>query len=126
MILKNAKNIPLNQNSGTLPNMSDVLTNWFQKMKFIVISKETVNFKIVEKETPINFEGVWQPFSPQQLSQKPAGQRDWKWFTVHAHTSLDLRPDEIISYIGTRYRVMARMDWKEYGYIEYHLIEDYV
>lgn len=123
--ISNAKDTLLNQNSGTLPNMSDALLDWFQKMTFTRIVKNIVNFQVVETPTNTDFQGVWQPSSPQALLMKSEGQRQWKWFTVHADPSLHLDPDEIITYLGTQYRVMNKLDYTEYAYIEYELIQDY-
>lgn len=126
MIIKNASSIPLNQNSGTLPDVSGALLNWFQKMVFTRVTKKQVNYATVEEAENINFEGVWQVMSAQSLSMKPTGQRDWKWFTVHAQPSLILIPDEVITYQGTQYRVKDKIDYKEYGYVEYGLVQDYI
>jgi hypothetical protein len=107
------------------PQMQGALANWQRPMTFITTIKELVDFEVVETKTEINFKGVWQPYNSQQLNLKPEGQRAWKWFTCHAETRVQLDPDEIISYNGKDYRVMEKRDYNEYGYIEYHLIEDY-
>lgn len=124
MIL-NGKNAPLNQ-SSSMPDVSGALLGWFQKMVFTTIVKTVVNFKVTEIPTEICFQGVWQPFTAQQLQMKPEGQRNWKWFTVHAQPSLVLKPDDVVTYLGVQYRVMGVLDYKLDGYVEYHLIEDYV
>lgn len=121
----NAKLKPLNQNSGTVPDMSVALQNWFQAMIFSIITKTVVNYKVVEASTDINFRGVWQNLSPQQLQLKPEGQRAWRWYQVHAEISLQLFPDQVIVYLEKKYRVMAKIDQSLYGYLEYHLVEDY-
>lgn len=121
----NAKDIPLNQNSGTVPNVSVAMQNWFQAMIFSIITKTVVNYKVVETKVDMNFRGVWQNLSPQQLQLKPEGQRAWRWYQVHAEISLQLYPDQVINYLGKDYRVMARIDQALYGYLEYHLVEDY-
>lgn len=123
--IQNASDIPLSQNGGTLPNVSDVILNWFQAMVFTIVTKTIVNFQLVETGDDINFQGVWQPFSPQQLALKPIGERDWKWFMVHASPNLALTPDQVITYQGTQYRVKEKLDYTNYGYVQYNLIEDY-
>ena len=125
MIFKNAASTPLNENSGTVPNVEVAMLNWFQKMTFTRVIKTQENFLTIETAEDFNFQGVWQPFTAQQLSMKPEGQTAWKWFTVHAQVGLILIPDEVITYLGTQYRVMEKTDYKEYGYVEYHLIQDY-
>lgn len=125
MIIVNAKDTLLTQNPGTLPNMSDALFSYFQPMVFTTIVKTVVNFNVVETPTDVNFLGVWQPFSAQQLAMKPIGQRAWSWFMLHASPGLVLVPDEVVNYLGVQYRVMDQSDYRAYGYVEYHLTDDY-
>lgn len=121
----NARDYDLTQATGNLPNVSEAMTNWFQPMIFNLITKETVNFLNKETSNLITFQGVWQPYTAQQLLILPEGQRAWKWFMLHAEISLILEPDQIVEYESVRYRVMLKKDYQKYGYIEYSLIEDY-
>lgn len=121
----NANQLTLPQAVGTLPDVNCGLLNWFQQLTFEQITKTTVNFQVVETPTIISFLGVWQPFSPQQLFLKSEGQRAWKWFTCHAEPNAPLVPDDIVIQAGVNYRVMKKLDYKAYGYIEYQLIEDW-
>ena len=125
MIIGNAANRPLNTNSGTLPDVSGAMLDYFQPMTFELLVKTVQGYQLAEDPTIFQFQGVWQPFSEQQLSVKPEGQRKWKWFWLHAQPSLDLAPDDVVLYQGVQYRVMARKDYNLYGYIEYHLVDDY-
>lgn len=125
MRIKNASSIPLNQNSGTLPDVSGAMLDWFQPMIFSLVSKSVTNFQNVETTTEVSFLGVIQPLGPRQLMIKPEGQRAWKWFQVHAEPALILSTDQIIEYEGVQYRVMAETDYRDYGYVEYHLVQDY-
>ena len=125
MIILNANTIPLNLNSGTLPDVSGALLNYFQPIIFETVVKTVVNFQVVETPTVYNFQGVWQPFTPEQLLIKPEGQRSWKWFTLHAQPSLVLNTDDVIKYNSVQYRVMSKMDWSLYGYLQYEIIEDF-
>lgn len=121
----NAKDRLLTQNTGTMPDVSGAIQNWFQPMTFTTVVKTVEGFQSIETPTNIDFRGVWQPFSPQQLSMKPEGQRKWKWFTAHSNIGLNLAPDELITYLGTQYRVKDNLDYALDGYFEYHLIEDF-
>lgn len=125
MPIQNGKDTLLGQNTGSVPNMSETLYSWFQKMVFTKVVKTVVNFKNVEARTDINFQGVWQPLSDRQLEMMPIGQRKWRWFWVHAETNLKLDPDEVITYLGIQYRVKGDGDYTEYGYVSYKLVEDY-
>jgi hypothetical protein len=126
MKISNAANIPLNQQMGSVPNMSDTLTDYFQTMTFTKLTKTiTGSFEVSETSNSLSFQGVWEPFTPRQLMMKPEGQRSWQWSTVYAGTSLALIPDEIISYLGKSYRVMSATDYSLYGYMTYELVQDY-
>jgi len=125
MPIQNGKDKLLGGGFGRVPNVSGAMTSWFQAMTFIQVVKTVVNFKVVESKTEINFMGVWQPASAQSIAMKPEGQRAWKWFTVHAEPTVELGPDEVITYQGTQYRVKSKMDYTEYGYVQYELIEDF-
>src|SRR4051812_45508633 len=105
--------------------MSATLQNWFQPMTFTRLVKTVVNYKVVETLTNYDFHGVIQAFSPQQVSMRPEGQRNWKWFKVHADPGLTLEPDEVITYQGVKYRVMSKLDYSLYGHVEYDLIQDF-
>lgn len=124
-VFKNAASIPLNQVAGTVPNMSGALQGWFQLMTFKVIAKSIEGFLLTETPTTTSFRGVWQPFTAEQLKMVPDGQRSWKYFTVHAETSLKLNTDDVVIYQGTQYRTLQKLDYTEYGYLEYHLVQDY-
>lgn len=116
---------PLNQNTGGLPDVSGALANWFQPLTFTSVTKTIVNFDLVEVPTEYVFQGVWQPMSEQKLKMMPEGQRKWRWFTVHAEPGLALDPDEVITYLGEQFRVMGKLEYKLYGFNEYHLANDY-
>ena len=121
----NGKNTPLNVKTGTVPDVGMAMRDWFQPMVFTRVVKQTVGFQDVETEEPINFEGVIQVFTPRQLLLKPEGQRAWTWLWLHADPSLTLNVDEIVSYLGVSTRIMARKDYTIYGYVEYHLVQDW-
>lgn len=123
--ITNASSVLLSQNTGTLPYVGDAMLDYFQPMLFDVVTKTTVLGVVNETKVVTTFQGVWQPLSPQALQMKPEGQRAWTWFRVHADPSLALSPDDVIVYQGIQYRVMARYDYKIYGYNEFHLVQDY-
>ena len=125
MIIKNAADQAIDKDSGTLPNVSAAMKNWFQKITFTKIVKTIVNYKVVEVETDISFQGVWQTMSPRQLIMKPEKQRVEDWYICHAETSLILNVDEIIEYQSAKYRIMNKIDHSKYGFVEYHILEDF-
>lgn len=125
MIFSNGSSRTLNTNSGTVPDVSEVLLDWFQKMTFDVVVKTVSGFELVETTTPVEFQGVIQPLSGSQLMIKPEGQRAWNWMLLHADPSLSLDVDDVVLYLGTQYRVYQTKSYDIYGYREYQLAEDY-
>lgn len=124
--IRDGKNIPLFANTGGVPNMTSTLQGWQQTLTFGLVEKLDEAFQVVEVMENFSFRGVWQPLTMQMLNQKPEGQRDFPWFWCHAEPSLQLQVDWIVTYLGKQWRVMARRDYSLYGYMEYHLIGDYL
>lgn len=125
--IRNASQVPLNVDTGTVPDMSGALEDWFQPMVFQRVVKTVVGYELVESQTPTKFRGVIQPFTARQLLLKPEGQRAWSWFTLHTDTVLTLNVDDIIvlRFSGKQTRIMARKDYGLYGFVEYDLVQDW-
>jgi hypothetical protein len=123
--IANGANTPLNVKTGTVPDVSGAMTDWFQPMVFERVTKTTEAFQEVEDGDPVNFRGVIQPFTDRQLQLKPEGQRAWTWFTIHADPSLKLDVDEVVTYLGVQTRIMSRKDYSIYGYVEYTAVQDW-
>lgn len=121
----NASDVLLTANPGSLPNLSDAIMDWFQPMTFTVLTKTVVDHRVLETGTPVDTQGVRQPFSPQMLLMKPEGQRNWLWETFHCLPGIALKPDDVAVFNTVRYRVMQKLDWTEYGFLEFHLVQDY-
>lgn len=124
--MTNAADIPLNANSGGVPNVADAMYGYFQPMTFGLVAKErSSNFEVVETQTEISFLAVWQPLTERQLMMKPEGERKWSWYWMHAEIGCILQPDDVVTYLGVQYRVMTQKNYSLYGYVEYHLVDDY-
>lgn len=125
--IRNAKDRPLSETlkGGLLPDMSDVIPGWFQPLSFGLLSKGVIDFEETETVENVSTMGMVQPMSPQQISIRPEGQRAWKWKTLHCLADISLKPDDLVVIGGERYRVMAKLDYSEYGYCEYHICGDY-
>lgn len=124
-IIQNGNSIPINQQCGTIPDVSGAIFDTFQPMVFETIVKTVQNFQVVETPTLYNILGNWIPFSPRQLLLKPEGQRAWSWYTCFAQWGLELTTDQVIKYEDKQYRVMGKKNFKLHGYVEYELIEDW-
>lgn len=121
----NAKNTPLNVRTGTVPDVSGAMQDWFQPMVFSQVVKEITAFQVIETENQIRFRGVIQPLSGRRLMLKPEGQRAWTWLWLHSDISLKLEVDEVVSYRGVQTRVMSQKNYELYGYVEYELVQDW-
>lgn len=122
----NARDTPLTQIRGTVPDVSGAMQDRFQMMNFTTVVKSVVNFQVVETPTVTNFWGNIQPFSDNQLKLIPEGQRtQWQYFEMHAEPAITLVPDDVVNYLGIQYRVLARRDYSLYGYLLFTLITDY-
>jgi hypothetical protein len=124
MIL-NGKDQTLPLASSQLPDMGLAMADILQPVQFIQITKQNLNGLVQEIQTPINTRAVRQPYSPQRLDIKPEGQREWRWETVFASIDLILSPDDRILWDGLYFRVMQKSDYKEYGYVQYEIVQDY-
>lgn len=123
--IANGANSPINTQAGTVPDVSGALTDYFQPMTFTIVTKEVVGFEVVETPEEISFQGVIQPFNERQLLLKPEGERAWTWFMLHADPVLTLQVDSVVDYLGEQTRIMSRTDYELYGYVEYHLVQDW-
>lgn len=123
--IANGSDRPLNIGTGTIPDVSGAMKDYFQPMTFTRIVKTVVGFQAKETPTDVEFMGVIQPLSSRALTIKPEGQRSWTWFMLHADPVLSLNTDEVITYNGVQTRVMARKDYSLYGYMYYELVQDW-
>lgn len=121
----NANSLTLDKITGSLPNVSGALLDWFQPITFILIKKTTVNFKLVEERSNYTFMGVVESQTAQQLQMKPEGQRSWNYINVWALPNVALKVDEVFCYQEKEYRVLRKNDWSQYGYAEFECVEDY-
>lgn len=109
-----------------MPQMNNTLNGWEVPLTLVKVIQNVVEGDLVTTELKINFKGVWQPFSYQQLALLPEGQRDWSHYWIHAKSgTLDLQTADKIIFQGNRYKVLERKDYSLNGYIEYHVILDF-
>lgn len=123
--IANACNKPLFEKSGTVPDVSGGMQDYYQPMVFTLVAKIVNGFQVEETGNPINFRGNIQPLSQRQLLLKPEGERAWTWFQVHSDPVLTLNVDDVVDYKGKQTRVMARQNFELYGYVRYELVQDW-
>lgn len=124
-VILNAANNPLGVPSGTVPNVGGALLDWFQPMTFGVVTKVVTSFQVAESVVDTSFMGVIQPLTDRLMNLKPEGQRAWTWLWLHSDPSLILDVDDVVIYRGKQTRVMTRKAYDIYGYIDYHLVQDW-
>ena len=111
---------------SNLPNLNPAISAWSQRLEFVLIGKSQEDFKTVETYIPKTVLGVRQPLKAQDIAIKPEGQRAWKWELIHASPSLVLMVGDIIEFSEGRYKVMAKRNYSEYGYMEYEICQGFV
>jgi len=121
----NAKNVPIDEKTGTIPDVSGAMTDYYQPMVFNRITKSLEAFQAVETAEVVAFRGFMPPFSNRQLLLKPEGQRAWNWYQLFAEPVLELEVDDIVVYQGEQTRVMAKKNFKNFGYVYYELVQDW-
>lgn len=98
---------------------------WFQKLSLVRVIKQIVDFEEKEVEQPFTTSGMISPLSGRQLEMKPEGQRAWEWLQLNCENGLELKPDEIVKYRGTKYRITGNKNYSAYGYSYYEMVNDY-
>ena len=108
-----------------VPDAGPSMRAWFQKLALVKVITQVIDYEANESFISLETSGVFQPLSGRKLEMKPEGQRAWDWVEIHCENGLLLKPNEIVQYHGTRYRVMNEKDYSSYGYAYYELVNDY-
>jgi len=109
-----------------LPNLFNAVLAWAQPLNFVLVSKTVQDFQVSEEQISYCVMGTKQPLSPQRLAIKPEGQRDWKWYQLHLPPNPKINIDDIIRFdANDQYRVMAKSDFTEYGYVYYEIVQGF-
>lgn len=109
-----------------MPQMDTTLYGWEVPLTLVKVVQSVVDGDLVTTETQINFKGVWQPLSAEQLNLLPEGQRSWENVWIHCKASqLNLETASKVIFNGKRYKITQKKDYGLNGYVEYMLIRDY-
>lgn len=110
-----------------MPQMNAAFSGWLNDIVLTVIAQSIGDDGFVSDDSrQITYKGTIQPLSPEQINNKPDGQRSFKWLQIHAFAgTLNLKTNDRIVYSGTSYKVMGIYDYSLNNYIEYHVIEDF-
>jgi hypothetical protein len=121
----NAGDKDLTQTFNNLPQVGDVIISWFQPLTFDKITKTLVDGETVETSETIETRGVRQPAGAERLKMLPEGQRSWKVQSLWCLPDAVLKNDDIVIFAGVKYRVLQKIDWAQYGYLEYLITETF-
>lgn len=117
---------PLNmQASGTVPDVSGAMQDYFQPLQVTSITKGSLGFQVIETGVVTEFRGVVQPLSGRKLELKPEGQRAWTWLTVHTDRPLPIEVDDVMTFRGKATRVMLKKDFGDYGFFYFECVQDW-
>lgn len=109
-----------------VPNMGEALRGWGRPLTIGLIRKELKDRREVDTNiVKIETQGTIQPFTAEQLKTKPEGERSWKWQMLHCTPSVEMETDDVAIIKGVRYRVMGKLPYGDYGYVQYELCQDY-
>lgn len=109
----------------SLPNISETIKSWFLNITFEIVEREigmSADPVITVKQT-INTRGVVRPPSDKDLKLLPEGAWAWEWLQIHCLPDVELNTNQFVRYDGKLYKVMAKKDWRKYGYMRYTLLE---
>lgn len=115
----------INNVNSSLPNMSGTIKSWFLNITFEVVERKigmSADPQITVVQT-INTRGVVRPPSDKDLKLLPEGAWAWEWLQIHCLPDVELNTNQFVRYDGKLYKVMAKKDWRKYGYIRYTLLE---
>lgn len=109
-----------------MPQMGQTLNGWEVPLTLVKIIQDVVDGDLVTTEKTINFQGVWQPLSAEQLSLLPEGQRSWENVWIHAKSgNLNLETADKVIFQNKRYKITQKKDYGLNAYVEYMLIRDF-
>ena len=106
--------------------MEAAFAGWESTITLGIITQTIVDGFVTNTSGSISFQGTIQPLSPNKLYLKPEGERNFEWLQIHClDRSVNLAPQDIITYNGRNYKIMAVNNYSLNNYVEYHAIQDY-
>lgn len=126
--IQNGCNVSLIFQQGTIPNMTEALTDYMQNLSFSQITKTVVGFEVLETPVVTSFFGLFMPFTPRELAILPEGERAWSYYHLYTLLPLTLQVDDVVVFPqlnSKQTRVMNRSDFGLYSYLDYKLVQDW-
>lgn len=110
---------------ATTPSMRETVLGWLRPITVGVVTTRISDGQAESITREQATSGCVQPLRNRELQIKPEGERAWGWYVLYSTPDLALRPDDKVIYKGLTYRVMAKRDWSDYGYVRYELVEGF-
>ena len=124
-MIVNAKDRKISDISSALPDVSGGVSMLLQPVKIGLVTTKQVSGMTNEYVEWLRTQASMQPYTAEQLAIRAEGERSWQWFTLHTLTDIELNTDDKIIFKHVRYRIMEKLDYSDYGYREFHAIQDY-
>ena len=121
------RTIKVNDIVDSLPDLSDVMTQWEVPMTANYVTQSVVDGVVTDTAVSKTIKGIMQPLKAEEIMLKDEGQRSWDWYQVHIRESAygELFTTQILIINGINYKIKAKKDWVLNGYREYHAIRDF-
>ncbi len=123
-MLINAKDQPLSQVTTGLPDVSRAVARLLQPVTFEYMQRTLVEGRMQAIPIKVQTQASKQPFTAQMLKVKPEGDRAWSWYWIHSLINLEVQINDRIRFNGMAFKIMEKLNYREYGYFEYHAILD--
>ena len=121
------RTIKVNDIVDSLPDLSDVMTQWEVPMTANYVTQTVVDGVVTDTAVSKAIKGIMQPLKAEEVMLKDEAQRAWSWYMVQVRqdTYGELYPTQILIINNVSYKIMAKKDWVLNGYREYHAIRDF-
>lgn len=110
--------------TNDLPDVGMVVETFLQRLRIGIVQKTTIAGRTQEVPVWRSVMGSCQPMS-ENLAVRKEGERSWRWYVFHFEPDVCLETDDVIIFQGTKYRIMEKENWGQYGFIRYNAVEDY-
>ena len=118
------RTIKVNDIVDSLPDLSDVMTQWEVPMTANYVTQSVVDGVVTDTAVSKAIKGIMQPLKAEEVALKEEGQRSFDWYQIHIKegTYGELFTTQIVIISNLEYKIMAKKNWILNGYREYHAI----
>lgn len=123
-MIENGKDNGFNTVSAGLPDVSVAVHAFLQQVIIQFVQTQMIDGYSKDIRRQVRTMASVQPMD-EKLAIRKEGERSWRWSVVHMSPDPGLSTDDVFELLGTTYRIMQKMNWGQYGYTEFHCIEEY-